>query len=314
MERRTTWLWSTPRSGAALLLELLAYPLRPDMQTALGFRPPPARATVAPHVIPVDELGFAGHVAPWPGETIEVHGDWVPGTFLTLNEGRPTYLLSRSSADSWRPALRNLVLERLAAADERATTHVRDLNGESPIVIKEAFTTHGADRVIELLPGSRTIALVRDPRDVAASFLRDPDEFSEGEGSRVAADDHAIRLDRVTHAARVWAMSVDVCSKALDAHDETLSMRVRIEDLLGDPVEVLGRLLGWMNVERTVEQVSEAVERSSIGAIPPTRWTPPEPDLMVEVGAWADLLSDEEAAVVTGIAGRRLAELGYDAG
>jgi hypothetical protein len=311
LESRLTWLWSTPRSGSALLLELLAYPLRPDMHAALGFRPPPARATVAPDVIPVDELGFAGHFAPWPGEPVEVHERWIPGTLLNLNEGRPSYLLASERQESWRPQLRDLVLGRIRGTEERAFAHVRDLGPGSPIVIKEAFTSHGADRVMGLLPRSRTLMLVRDPRDVVVSMLDQPDAFSEDDGAGDGAEE---RLALATRTAKLWAMYADVGTAAVDAHEPDLALSIRLEDLLEDPQRELGRVCGWMGLERTPAEVEEAVAGSSIGATPPIIHRPAEPDLGTEPGSWRERLSADESGAVAAIAGPRLAKLGYDAG
>ncbi len=277
------------------------------MPLSASGRPPPAPPW-HPTYFPIDELGFAGHFAPWPGEPVEVHGRWIPGTLLNLNEGRPSYLLASERQDAWRPQLRDLVLGRIEGAEERALAHVRDLGAASPIVIKEAFTSHGADRVMGLLPRSRALMLVRDPRDMVVSLLDQPDAFAEDDEADGGAVD---RLSLATRTAMLWAMYVDVCAAALDAHDPKLALSLRLEDLLEDPVGELGRIYGWMGLERDTAGIEEAVAGSSIGPNPPISHRPAEPDLGTEPGSWRRRLSSDESDAVEGIAGRRLGTLGY---
>ena len=305
IERDLTWLWSTPRSGAGLMLELLAYPLRPDMQAALGFRPPPATATFGPRIVPVDELGFGGHVAPWPGDPVAVGDRWIAGTVLTLNQGRPPYVLSQASTKTWREPLRELALARLRHTRQRAAAHVRDINTESPVVVKEVSTSHAADRVMSLFPDARALVLVRDPRDVVASQLSRPDTFDTSQASP-----EVDREQQATRAAQLWSMAFDVCQEAIE-NCAGGTMQVRYEDLIADPGQVLGAALEWTGVERSPAQVDEAVDRSSVGSHPPPDHPLPDPDLIAEVGSWEDVLTTGELSRVAEVTGTRAASLGY---
>lgn len=309
VERSLTWVWSTPRAGAELLLQLVAHPLRPDRKATMSFRPPPSKATTRPHVVPIDELCFGTHFAPWPGDIVERGESLAPGTVLDLSETDDPYLLSRYSEPIWREPLRNLLLSRVAAARSRAADHVRGIEAGSPVVIKEVTSSYAAVRVMSLTPAAGMIALVRDPRDVVLSRVSHPDALGDPEPLGTAD-----RAAEVEHAARLWAMSVDVLSAAISANAAEgpgRSILLRYEDLLRDPAAALAGSLEIAGVARDPDAVSEAVDLSWIGSDPPDR-EPLEHDLSTPVGAWQNELTTDEIETVERIAGGRLETLGYD--
>jgi hypothetical protein len=288
------------------LLQLLAHPLRPDPQATLSFRPPPARASVEPYVLPIDELRFGSHFAPWPGDPVEVGDRWVPGTLLNLFEMRDTYLLSRITEPCWREPLRALGLTRILHARRRATNYVRGIGPESPIIVKEVASTHAADRVMDLLPRSRMIVIVRDPRDIVLSRVLRPETFDEPEPLAGAE-----REAEVWRVAELWAMTVDVTAAALEGHENERALRIRFEDLLDDTAAVLNESLDAAGANRGAAAVVEAIDQSAIGTHPPDRELLDE-DLRTEPGAWREGLTATEVATVERIAGPRLEALGYE--
>ena len=114
-------------------------------------------------------------------------------------------------------------------------------------------------------------------------------------------------------------MSVDVARTAIERRARSRAVDARSgRGPARRPELALGRLLGWIGDRREAPaEVAEAVERPLVSPSRPgdTAGLLPCRDLMVGTGRWrAELLSDDEAAVVDEIAGRRLATLGYDAG
>lgn len=302
-----TWLWSTPRSGAGLLLNLLSHPLRPDPSAALGFGPPPSAATSSPGVLPIDEFCLGAHLAPWPGDIVEAGERLVPGTVLSFNEVRPPYLLSKAAAASWHEPLRELVYARVDHARTLATSHVRDLEGDIPAVIKETTSAYAADRVTELMPESKAIVVIRDPRDIAASFLTEPDTFEEV-GS---VSDIGERRKIVIEAAEIWAMTVDGLRTALEGREDHKKLEVSFESLIERPERELKRARDLIGLDRDRPQMREAVAMDRYLNPIPGAESPPN-DIRTPVGSWREVLSREESAEVERIAGSRLAACGYE--
>lgn len=301
-----TWLWSTPRSGAGLLLNLLSHPLRPDPSAALGFGPPPSSATSSPGVLPIDELCLGVHLAPWPGEVVAAGERLVPGTMLSFNEARPPYLFSKAATAAWREPLRDLVHARVDHARELAVSHVRDLDADVPVVVKEVTSAYAADRVIDLMPESRSIVVVRDPRDVVASFLTEPDSFDEDD-----AVDDIERRTVLTEVAKRWSMTVDGFGTAFEGLGSDAALEISYERLIERPERQLKRACELIGLDRGRSQRREAVAMDRhLNSASGSESLPV--DLRTPVGAWRELLSPEEAAEVERIAGPRLRAFGYE--
>jgi hypothetical protein len=310
VESSLTWIWGAPRSGSSWLLDLLCHPARVARDEPLGFEAPgPGSEPVT--VIPADELSFGNHLAPWDGHPVEVFGEWLPGSVINFSEHRPTYLLAEAHAATWRPWMRGLALARLDAV--RRSAAEADLAApDAAIVVKETPSGHAADRVMDLLPRSRALLLVRDPRDVVDSLLHAlrPGGFMARQFGVAFGGDG--REAGVAWAAQTWAMSVDVGRRALERHDEALGRTVRYEDLIADPAGTLHGLLGWIGAARERESVEAAVAELAFETLPAGAVGDLKRNRSATPGAWRENLSEEEVATVDEIAGDRLERYGYE--
>jgi hypothetical protein len=313
LEPRLTWIWGSPRSGSSWLLRLIAYPLRPHMYKSLGYMPPYADASVPPRVIPVDELSFASHLAPWTNDIVDVYGKLLPATAINFSEGRPSYLLAKEYEPAWRPRMRELLFERLRAVERRSRSALPTMDRSPLFAIKETPTSHGADRVMALFPGSRALLLIRDPRDVADSLLH---AFAPGgfmaKPFGTTFETEAERLEGARWAARHWTMSIDVSEAALAAHDPALGLTLRYEDLRADPAAGLGRVLSWMGIERTAGEVEEAVAANSFERLPGEQRGAGKRNRSAQPGRWRENLSAAEIEAVHEVVGDRLERFGYE--
>lgn len=280
------------------------------MHAPLGFERPAASPPF--DVLPIDELSFASHLAPWDGDPVAVFDEWLPGTVINFSESRPTYLLASSYRDVWQPRMRELLMARLEAVADRA--HAAGATVAEPsVVIKETPSSHGADRVMDLVPGSRALVLIRDPRDVVDSLLS---AFSPGgfmaEQFGVSYSG-ASRIEGVRWAAKQWAMSIDVSMQALAAHDPELGMTVRYEDLIDGTGERLAAILAWIGIDRSQSQIAEAVEGTAFQSLPREEIGELKRDRKAQPGAWRENLTESAVAAILEIVGDRLERFGYEA-
>jgi hypothetical protein len=166
----------------------------------------------------------------------------------------------------WISSIRNFVLDGARYSNPR-------LGATEYLVIKEPNGSVGAQLLMEALPESRMILLVRDPRDVVASVLdaaREGGWLYESREGRTGA--RRSRLDRrpnsyVRERARVYRRGVESARRAYDNHKGP-KVLVRYEDLRADTLGEMGRLYSVLGIPVDEEELRRAVDEHSWENVP----------------------------------------------
>src|SRR5215210_4756923 len=166
----------------------------------------------------------------------------------------------------WIESVRNFVLAGARYSNPR-------LGAEEYLVIKEPNGSVGAPLLMEALPESRMILLVRDPRDVVASVL---DAAREGgwlyESRRGRTGTRRGKVDRrpdsfVRERAKVYRRGVESARRAYYAH-EGPKVLVRYEDLRANTIDEMRRIYSTLGVPVDEEELARAVEKHSWENVP----------------------------------------------
>jgi hypothetical protein len=312
LEPRLVWIFGSPRSGSTWLLSLLCHPLVADDRAPTGVRRLEAPDADPPVAIPINEPYTQQHLAPAMPLELDAQDT---GTEITLQEVRaanPSYLFSSRYEAAWRPALRRLVLARLAAQVDAVDreAHVR---GDGPVVIKEPNGSIGAGFLMSLLPRSRMIFLLRDGRDVVDSMV-DAQMPGGWLSHQVAERAEALRRNRlalVRRESHLWLGRTQAVKRAFDAHPAHLRKLVRYEDARSDPDAVLTELERWLKTPRTPAGHADALRWNDFDAIPDSAKGSGKPLRAATPGLWRENLAADEQAAMAEIMGAQLAELGY---
>lgn len=288
LEPRIAWILGSPRSGSTWLLRMLSHHQR---------------------VVPLDEPLFGLHAAPYIGTGSE----GVVGSVNSWHATRPDYCLSAQYEEVWRPLLRALVLNRIAAQVDQ---NAQDRRIADPVaVLKDPNSSHAAELIMSLVPRSQLIFLIRDGRDVIDSIL---DAFTgdtwltRGHG-RFDDSDERWRLDVIRRHARLWLLQTEAVQQAFAGHDPGRRWLVRYEELLAGPVENLGALLAWMGLGMGDEVLRDVVARQSFSAIPPEERGSGKAFRAATPGLWREHMARAEQKLVNELLGEKLEELGYEA-
>jgi hypothetical protein len=212
-----------------------------------------------------------------------------------LAEGK-AYVFAQRYKAVWLNNVRALVLDGAKA---------RFPEEPEVLVIKEPGGSAGAASLIEALPESRVVLLVRDPRDAVASWL---DASKEGGWrSRRGKASPASGEELVHNLARSFAKNVGGAKRAYDSHKGPKAL-VRYEDLRVNPFGEMKRLYSALGIPVDEEALSRAVEEHSWEKLPEEEKGEGKFYRKAKPGSWKEDLGPEEARVVEEITAPLLKE------
>ncbi len=218
------------------------------------------------------------------------------------------FILGARYRDLWLATVRRFVLDSAAA-------RFPEVAEGGYLIIKEPQGSIGAPLLMEALPESRMILLVRDPRDVVASNL---DAHKKGtwtadlmrKGGKEKPPSLAeSRPDAfVKGQARRYVRDVGNAKLAYDAHVGR-KVLVKYEDLRADTLNTMRRVYAGLEIPVDEAELSLSVEKHSWENIPEEEKGEGKFHRKAKPGGWREDLSPEQVEIVESVAGPLLREL-----
>jgi hypothetical protein len=202
---------------------------------------------------------------------------------------REDYILGDPYREAWIRSLRTFVLE---GADARFP----ELGENGYLVVKEPNGSVGAPLLVEALPESRVILLVRDPRDVVASLLAAQREGSWGAASGDALAD-TDPDEFVRQRARMYNASFGKAWEAYEAH-RGRKVATRYEDLRYNALGELEKVYSSLVIPIEEEQLRRVVEKHAWENIPERQKGPNKPRRKAKPGGWREDMTLGQARIV----------------
>ena len=206
------------------------------------------------------------------------------------------FIMGTPARPAWISSIRHFVLTGARYAFPA-------LGPQDYLVVKEPGGGVGAPFLMEALPESRMILLVRDPRDVVSSSLDATREGSWQKEQRRAAGSgnkalSASRPDAVVkRSARKYLRNMERARQAFDAHNGPKT-QVRYEDLLADTLGAMGRVFSELGIEAGGDALARAVEKHSWEAIPEDMKGQGKFYRKASPGGWEEDLTPEQVEIV----------------
>ena len=179
--------------------------------------------------------------------------------------GGKHFILASQYKDVWLRSIRNFILDG-------ANARFPELDG-GYLAVKEPGGSVGAGLIMEALPESGMVLLIRDPRDVVASWLDATRKGGwqtrrRGEGGRRAESLAETNPNAfVRRHADAYLQHVGSARRAYEAH-EGRKVVVRYEDLRADTLGTIKRMYGELNIPIEEAKLAKAVEKHAWENIP----------------------------------------------
>jgi hypothetical protein len=241
-------------------------------------------------------MGELGGCAVWSEPSIgKLFGEFY---YFGSREGQRrtnNFVLGERQKDTWLKSIRGFVLDG-------ANGRFPDL-GAGYLMIKEQVGSVGAPLLMEALPESRMILLVRDPRDVVASWS---DATREGgwRHGRLAADDpeRILIADEdptafVRERARHYLKNVGKAREAYDAH-QGRRVLVKYEDLRADTLRTMKRICSTLEMAVDAGELERTVAKHAWENVPEEEKGSGKFQRKASPGSWREDLTPEQAATI----------------
>lgn len=216
------------------------------------------------------------------------------------------FVLGEPHRQGWIKLIREFVLGSIAC-------RAPDLGPLHYLVVKEPHGSVGAPLLMEALPESRMVLLVRDPRDVAASNLD-----ATRRGGWLYARQDAGRRDEapladtdpvaaVERRARTYLRDVGKAREAYASHPGPKAL-VRYEDLISDTLGTMRRMYESLGIPVDEGDLAGVVKKHSWENIPAEKKGEGKFYRKGAPGGWREDLTPEQARAVEEITAPLLRE------
>ncbi len=209
-----------------------------------------------------------------------------PGS--SLHES-PAFIMGEPYRKAWLRSVKHFVLEG-------ATARYPGLRKDQYVVIKEPNGSLGAPLIMEAMPESRLLFLLRDPRDVVSSWV---DAFKQGSWTAVNCEyDTDEKLNAHTRfLAERYLKVVSQVQRAYEAHAGKKAF-VRYEDLRRDTFGTMEAMYRALGIEVDESRLQAAVEKHNWESIPESRKGSGKFYRKATPGGWREDLSPAQIQIV----------------
>ncbi|HEV8044799.1 MAG TPA: sulfotransferase domain-containing protein, partial [Rubrobacter sp.] len=206
------------------------------------------------------------------------------------------FILGEPVRAAWTRGIRRFVLEvskgRFPMIDEH-----------KEVIVKEPSGSIGAPLLLQALPESKVVLLIRDPRDVAASYLDASHKgawlYNRRSGGWIKDSELADRDpdEFVRRIAEEYVLHVGNAREAYDTHDGPKAL-VRYEDLTADTVGTVEKMYARLGITVDGEEIEQAVKQHSWENIPGEEKGSGKFYRKGKAGSWREDLSPGQVKIV----------------
>jgi len=207
---------------------------------------------------------------------------------------------SEQHKNIWFPLMRKFILQR---------TFSQVKTTSKKIVIKEP-ESKGADFLMECLPNSKMIFLIRDGRDVVDSWI---DAHREGswEPDRKPLLTEEMRIEKIKFYSNYWKALTSATINAYQNHNPDLRLLIRYENLRKDTLSELKKTYEFLDIKTDDSELKQIIDRYRFEKIPFFRRGKGKFHRLAKPGNWKKNFNQQEQEAMNSIMGPSLKEMDY---
>jgi hypothetical protein len=194
--------------------------------------------------------------------------------------------------ETWIPPMRRFILD-LAATKRPGVAR----DPAKHLIVKEPNGSVGAPLIMEAIPESRMLLLVRDPRDAVSSKLdgRRPGGWNRKWNDETGKPRRKLDEDKMVESlARGYLRDVSHALDAYEAH-EGYKVIVRYEDLRDDTLRTMKGIYSALDLPLDEEELARVVDRHSWANVPEEDKGPGKLRRKASPGGWEEDLTPGQA-------------------
>jgi len=220
------------------------------------------------------------------------------------HEARGDYVFSEFYKKNWLPDLRKFILSC-------TYSHCRKI--DKKIIIKEPNGSYGAPLLLECLPNSKIIFLIRDGRDVVDSLIdaHNPDSWND-KYSDIPLANQRIRNEQIDDHSKIWKhITVNVLD-AYNKHNPNLRYKLKYEDLRNNTFEELKKCYEFIGDSINDKDLNDIIDRYDFNKIPKSEKGSGKFYRFASPGLWKKHFSEDEQKLMNTIMGKTLSKFDYE--
>jgi len=223
---------------------------------------------------------------------------------IDLFSNEQDYFFSKQYKESWMFYLRKLILNRIY-------TQFQDISKK--IIIKEPNGSIGMDIILQCLPKSKIIFLIRDGRDSTdskiAAFQKDSWASKDYGFTPIAPN----RMnEEIKYQSELWVTLMNILEKNFNNHSEQLRLSLKYEDLLIDTHKELKKIYEFIDIDIPEKELKNIVNKHEFKNIPLEKKGKSSVTRSASPGSWKKNFNDDERKIMNDIMKPTLEKFGYE--
>jgi hypothetical protein len=276
LEKNLIWIFAAPRSGTSWLgTKLLSFNTKSINEPLIGLHLGVTRDRITKKVV----------------------------REFDLFQKEPDYFFSKRYRNVWKYYLRKLILNRIFA-------QIQDISKK--IIIKEPSGAISSDIIMECLPDSKCIFLVRDGRDVLDSRMDalQKDSWAVKKYGITPSSEKTRELD-IKKSAKRWVRIIEIMKNTEIHLKENQFIKIRYENLRQNPIEELKKIYSFIGVNISDDMMGEIVDKFSFENMSQEEKGSGKIIRLASPGSWRKNFSEKEKEIMNEIMQEKLEEMGY---